>query len=146
MGRKAKKEQRKKVNKKQNSGLTYVGTLDITRSGMGFVIVENLHQDILIRPSELNRAFHGDLVKVKLIKERPNRSEGSVVEVLERKQTEFIGLLEANQDYGFFIPDSSRRIPDFYIPSSSFNNAKDGDRVVVKMLSWNEKDKNPVVR
>ena len=143
MGRKAKKEQRKKVNKKQNSGLTYVGTLDITRSGMGFVIVENLHQDILIRPSELNRAFHGDLVKVKLIKQRPNRSEGSVVEVLERKQTEFIGLLEANQDYGFFIPDSSRRIPDFYIPSSSFNNAKDGDRVVVKMLSWNEKDKNP---
>lgn len=143
MRRKEKKEKKNKRDKKQNTDSIYVGTLDITRSGMGFVIVENLHQDILIRPTELNRAFHGDLVKVKLIRERSTRSEGSVIEVLERKQTEFIGLLEANQDYGFFIPDSTRRIPDFFIPSTSFNNAKDGDRVVVKMVSWSKKDKNP---
>lgn len=143
MGSKDKKQNKEKKGKKQSSGLTYVGRLDITRSGMGFVIVENMQQDILIRPSELNRAFHGDLVRVKLTRERSGRSEGTVVEVLERKQTEFIGLLEANQDFGFFIPESSRRIPDFFIPSSAFNNAKDGDRVVVKMVSWNEKDKNP---
>lgn len=143
MGRKEKKQKKEKKTKGRSSGITYVGRLDITRSGMGFVIVENVQQDILIRPSELNRAFHGDLVRVKLTKERANRSEGTVIEVLERKQTEFIGILEANQDYGFFIPESSRRIPDFFIPSSAFNHAKDGDRVVVKMVSWNEKDKNP---
>lgn len=143
MGRKDTKKKKEKRGKKQSSGLTHVGRLDITRSGMGFVIVENMQQDILIRPSELNRAFHGDLVRVKLTRERSNRSEGTIVEVLERKQSEFIGILEANADYGFFIPDSSRRIPDFFIPSSAFNKAKDGDRVVVKMVSWKETDKNP---
>lgn len=143
MGRKEKKQRKEKKSQKISSDKTYVGRLDITRSGMGFVMVENLQQDILIRPSELNRAFHGDLVRVKLLRERASRSEGSIIDVLERKQTEFIGLLEANQDYGFFIPDSARRIPDFFIPASAFNQAKDGDRVVVKMVSWNEKDKNP---
>ena len=143
MGRKENKARKEKKSTARSSEKTYTGTLDITRSGMGFVIVENLHQDVLVRPSDLNRAFHGDKVRVKIIKERNNRSEGQVVEVLERKQTEFIGTIEVNKDFAFFIPDTARKIPDFYIPTSGFNHAKDGDRVVVKMVGWNKEDKNP---
>jgi ribonuclease R len=140
MGRKANKE--KKV-KKSSSSRTYTGTIDITRSGMGFVIVEDLHRDILVRPSELNRAFHGDKVRVKITRDRGTRSEGVVTEIVERKQTEFIGTIEVNRDFAFFIPETARRIPDFYIPSSGFNHAKDGDRVVVRMTGWSADDKNP---
>ena len=143
MGRKENKARKEKKSTAKLSEKTYVGTLDITRSGMGFVIVENLFQDVLVRPSDLNRAFHGDKVRVKIIKERNNRSEGQVVEVLERKQSEFIGTIEVNKDFAFFIPDTARKIPDFYIPTSGFNQAKDGDRVVVKMVGWNKEDKNP---
>lgn len=141
MGRKNKSE---KITKRKNSsGKKLVGRLDITRSGMGFVIVENLRQDILIRPSNLNRAFHGDTVEVMVMHEGAGRSEGIITAIKERKQTEFIGILEVNQEYAFFLPESSRKIPDFFVPSSAFNGARDGDRVVVKMVEWREKDKNP---
>lgn len=141
MGRKNKSE--KKTKRKNSSGKKLVGRLDITRSGMGFVIVENLQQDVLIRPSNLNRAFHGDTVEVMVMHEGAGRSEGIITAVKERKQTEFIGVLEVNQEYAFFLPESSRKIPDFFVPSSAFNGARDGDRVVVKMVEWREKDKNP---
>lgn len=139
----AKKQQAKPKKQKHRAEEGYVGTLDITRSGMGFVIVDNLQKDILVRPSDINRAFHGDKVRVVITKDRGSRSEGIVTEVLERKQTEYIGRLEANKDFAFFIADGSRKVPDFYVPTQSLNNAKDGDRVVVKFVGWNKTDKNP---
>jgi len=144
MRRKDNKERKNKRSaSKSSSSKTYTGTLDITRSGMGFVIVDNIQKDILVRPSDLNRAFHGDKVKVSVTRERNNRSEGFVLEVLERKQTEFIGIIEINKDFAFFIPENARKIPDFYIPTSGFGLAKDGERVVVRMTGWGKDDKNP---
>jgi len=144
MRRKDNKERKNKRSaSKSSSSKTFTGTLDITRSGMGFVIVDNTQKDILVRPSDLNRAFHGDKVKVSVTRERNNRSEGFVLEVLERKQTEFIGIIEINKDFAFFIPENARKIPDFYIPTSGFGLAKDGERVVVRMTGWGKDDKNP---
>lgn len=144
MRRKDNKERKNKRSaSKSSSSKTFTGTLDITRSGMGFVIVDNIQKDILVRPSDLNRAFHGDKVKVSVTSERNNRSEGFVLEVLERKQTEFIGIIEINKDFAFFIPETARKIPDFYIPTSGFGLAKDGERVVVRMTGWGKDDKNP---
>ncbi len=40
----------KKKKKKTESSNLYKGRLDVTRSGMGFVIVTKLDQDIMIRP------------------------------------------------------------------------------------------------
>ncbi len=137
------KKQTKSKKQKHHTSDGYVGTLDITRSGMGFVIVDNLQKDILVRPSDINRAFHGDKVRVVITRDRGTRSEGIVTEVLERKQTEYIGRLEANKDFAFFIPDSARKIPDFYIPIQALQQAKDGDRVVVRFTGWNKNDKNP---
>lgn len=140
MGRKANKDRREK---KTVSSHSYTGTLDITRSGMGFVIVEDMQRDILVRPSDQNRAFHGDKVKVRITREGGNRLEGAVLEVLERKQSEFIGTIEVNKDFAFFIPETARKIPDFYIPVNALNKAKDGDRVAVRMTGWGKDDKNP---
>ncbi len=131
--------------KRERSAPEYSGTLDITRSGMGYVVVEGLQKDILVRPSDFNRAFHGDRVRVRVRGEqqRNGRVQGEVIEVLERKQTEFIGDVEVTRDFAFFLPDSSKPMPDFYVPLSELNGAKDGDRVVVKLSSWGKDDKNP---
>ena len=40
------------------------GALDITRSGMGFVIVQGQENDIMVRPADFNMALHGDTVRV----------------------------------------------------------------------------------
>jgi ribonuclease R len=71
--------------------------------------------------------------------------QGVVVDVLERKQMEFVGRLEMNKGYAFFIAEGNKKIPDIFIPQGSFNEAQDGDRVVVKIKEW-EKDtkKRPV--
>ena len=138
----AKKTQKHKKEKSHNS---YVGILDITRSGMGYVVVEGLQKDILVRPSDFNRAFHGDKVKINITSEnnRTGRVQGVVIEVLERKQSEFMGTIEVSRDFAFFIPDSQKSMPDFFVPPANLNKAKDGDRVIVKMADWRKGDKNP---
>ena len=62
MGRKNKKKEYKREVP------LYKGHFEITRSGMGFVIVSGLEKDIIIRPNDFNRAFHGDHVRVEVTK------------------------------------------------------------------------------
>nr|MBA2563708.1 VacB/RNase II family 3'-5' exoribonuclease [Chitinophagaceae bacterium] len=119
------------------------GVIDVTRSGIGYVIVEGQEKDIFIRPHNFNRALHGDTVKVKISEARGKRIEGRVEEVAERKQTEFIGNIEVNQNFAFFIPDSQKPMPDFYISTKNLNGAKNNDRVVVRLLNWDDDEKKP---
>ena len=121
------------------------GRLDISRSGMGYVIVEGMEKDILVRPNDFNRAFHGDIVRVQVAKDsaRGKRVEGTVTDVAERKQTEFIGNIQVNKNFAFFVPASEKPIPDFYIAADKLNGATDGERVVVKLIRWDKADKKP---
>ena len=59
--------------------------------------------------------MHGDTVRVKLKQSNGRRIEGVVEEVVERKQTEFIGDIEVKENFAFFKPDSQKPMPDFYI-------------------------------
>jgi len=107
----AKKETRKKKDKSSSEG-TYKGVLDITRSGMGYVIVENLQTDILIRPNDFNTAMHGDKVRVKIVSEsgKSGRKQGQVTEVLQRKQTEFQGRIDISKNFAFFIAETEHAL------------------------------------
>jgi ribonuclease R len=121
------------------------GKLDIARSGMGFVIVEGMDKDILVRPNNFDRAFDGDTVRVQISKDnkRDKRIEGKIIDVVERKQTEFIGNIQVSKDFAFFIPNTKNPIPDFYISKEKLNGAVDKDRVVVRLLKWEKGTKKP---
>lgn len=121
------------------------GRFEITRSGMGFVVVQDMEKDVIIKPHDFQKAFHGDLVRVEIIRgdDRRGRLQGKIVQVIERKQKEFIGKVEVNRDFAFFIADTEKTIPDFFIPIQSLNQAKDGDRVIARIVSWEEDDKRP---
>jgi ribonuclease R len=71
--------------------------------------------------------------------------QGVVTEVLERKQLDFVGRLQMNKGYAFFVAEGDKKIPDIFIPQSAFNGAQDNDRVVARIVEW-EKDskKRPV--
>ncbi len=120
------------------------GRLEITRSGMGFVIVEKQEQDILIRPNDFNTALNGDTVRVRITKDagRSGRQQGEVVEVVERKQMEFVGHIEISPSFAFFIADTEKPMPDIYIPLSKLNGAEDGQRVIARITEW-EQSKKP---
>ncbi len=119
------------------------GTLDVVRSGMGYVIVEGLEKDIVVKPNDFNTAFHGDTVQVQITRGGGRRYEGRVMEVVERKQTEFIGNIEVSSRFAFFSPDSKKPMPDFFVHPRHLNGAVDGDRVVVKFLQWSKGDRKP---
>lgn len=121
------------------------GILDITRSGMGFVIVEGMEKDIVVRPDDFNNAFHGDRVQIELkTLHRPGkRLEGMVKKVIERRQLEFVGSIKVSKHFAFFIPDGDKSLPDFYIPLDALNGAVEGDKVVVRIGPWEGGAKKP---
>lgn len=135
---------KKKQKQSGPSFKTLKGRLDITRSGMGFVIVPDMEIDVLIRPADFNSAFHGDTVKIKIKNGGGRRLQGEVMEVLERKRKEFVGRLQMNKGFAFFVADSDKPMPDFFIPLENIHEAKDNDKVVVRLLQWDEKGKRPM--
>jgi ribonuclease R len=143
MGR---KHSKKPGKKRQRAFDEYKGVLEITRSGMGFVVVPGLETDILVRPNDFNTALHGDTVKVEVNPERTGkRMQGAVIDVLERKQMKFVGKLQMNKGFAFAIIEGEKKIPDIFIPASAFNGATDNDRVVVRIKDWEkDTDKRPV--
>lgn len=134
---------KKEKKKKPDTNNLVKGVLDITRSGAGYVIVEGIEKDIFVRPHDFNTAFNGDIVRVKVADNHGKRSEGKVIEVVQRKQTEFVGNVEVSANFAFFKPDSQKPIPDFYINSKHLNGAIDKDRVVVRLLRWEKGEKKP---
>jgi ribonuclease R len=147
MGRKNKKKKEKEKHKHRPAhDQTLKGVLDISRSGAGYVIVQDWPVDILVRPGDLNTALHGDTVRVKVKegKGEGKRQRGEVTEIIKRKQTEFIGKLEMNKGFAFFLPDTDKPMPDIFIPSSGFSGARDRDRVVVRITNWEKDGKRPV--
>ena len=131
--------------KKSSQTKILKGRLDISRSGMGFVIVAGEENDIIVKPNNFGKAFHGDTVRVQVNKETGNakRTEGIILDVAERKQTEFTGTVEVNGNIAFFIAGSEKPIADFYIPAEKLNGAVDGSRVVARLVRWDKNDKKP---
>ena len=142
----SKKDSTKKKSKtSSDSSRLLKGRLDVTRSGMGFVIIENQEQDVLVRPNDLNTAMHGDTVMVRITKDAggSGRMQGAITEVMERKQKVFMGRVEISKSFAFFIGDGDKPMPDIYIPLTSLNGAENGARVVARILEW-EQGKKPV--
>jgi len=144
------KKKKNAVPKKQRAkspltGKDAVGILDVSRGGLGFVKVEGWEQDVLVRPENMETAFHGDKVKVRVEhvggKGRP---EGVIREVIERKQTEFSGKLEVSEKFAFLIPDRDNMRVDIFIPIHKLKGGKTGDSAIVKIVEWSSKSKNPV--
>ena len=125
---------------------TIKGKLDVTRSGMGYVIVEDQSGDVLVRPNDFATALHGDTVRVKIVREnaRTGKKEGKIAEVITRKQTEFVGHIQLSAHHAFFVPDTDKPMPDLYIPMNELNGAKHKDRVIVQLVKWEKEDKKPV--
>ncbi|MFN9665666.1 MAG: ribonuclease R [Bacteroidota bacterium] len=142
---------KKKINKNRPPSQSFAqglvrGRLEITRSGMGYVIVEKDGSDVMVKPGDFNTALNGDQVRVKVTKQNPRtgKREGKISEVITRRQTEFIGFLQLSTNHAFFIPDSDKPMPDLFIPLSATMGAKHKDRVVARLVKWEREDKKPV--
>ncbi len=140
-----KKNTKKTTTKHTHLVTTYKGILDIAKSGMGFVIVQGLENDILVFPNDFNTALKGDEVSIKItkIRQASGKKEGKVLEVLKRKQVSFAGTMQVKERTAFFIPSSVFPMPDIYVPMNKLNGAKDNDRVLVQLTKWEKSSRKP---
>ena len=129
------------VTKKQY----HQGILDVTSSGRGFVICEELEQDISIPKTGLNKAFNGDLVEVYCYKRKKNGSlEGEIVQIIERKKTTFVGILQIDKNYAFVLTRGARMYTDFFIDKKQITTEyNDGDKVLVRFEEWPKRAESP---
>ena len=143
MGRKQHKGHKEKSGNEQAS--FDKGTLDITRSGMGYVVIADGSGDVLVRPNDFNTALNGDSVKVQITREgfKNGKKEGKIVEVISRKQSQFIGRIQLSANFAFFIADTDKPMPDLFIPIDKLNGANDKDRVIARITKWENSNKKP---
>lgn len=122
---------------------TLEGYIDMSARGAGFVSVEGMEKDIYIAPPNVNRALHGDYVKIQIIKTGKSRVEGEVLEVIERERTQFVGTIQLHEKFAFLVPDNQRLGTDIFIPKEKLNGAKNGEKVLVKITVWPKSADSP---
>ena len=123
----------------------YLGVMDITLSGNGFAIVDELEKDVFIPNHRLNKALHGDLVEVEIIKPRPGKNpEGEVVKILERAKIHFTGIVKMFNNYAFIDPDDGRMYKEIFVAKEHLIGAEDGQKVLVEIYDWPQKVGSPL--
>ncbi len=126
------------------------GRVDMTRTGAAYIVSELMDTDVYVPPKYVNGALNGDTVRVLLFAPAPYRGarrgvsqiqrkpEGEVLEVLKRANEFFIGTIRLSRKYALFIPDNPNVPTDIFVPIEASHDAKDGDKVVVKVTDWQE--------
>jgi len=123
----------------------YTGKVDLTARGNAYVIVEELENDIFVPYNRLNRAFHKDLVEVRLLSRRNgSKVEGEIVRVLERNKTDFVGIIDIHKTFAFVRPTDARMYTDIFVPIDRTGNAKNGEKVIAEITEWPENADSPL--
>ena len=126
-------------------GAYITGTVDMTASGAAYIIPEDGGGDVFVSQANLRTALNGDTVKVlQYARRRGHSLEGEVVEILKRKRELFVGNLDVSGNFAFLVTDSRIMHKDIFIPLDKLKGAKNGQKVVAKIVEWPQKAKNPV--
>lgn len=120
------------------------GIVDLTARGSAFIVTDDIAEDVFVPQRAIGRAFDGDEVSVRIVpSRRKTKIEGVVVEVLRRKQAEYVGILEISDKHAFFVPDKTGVTTHFFMPKDKLGEAKNGDKVICRIKDWPAKAKSP---
>ena len=129
----------------QAQGATYYhqGVVDMASNGNAYVVCEDLDQDVFVSNNLLNKALHGDLVEVYVFPRRREKLEGEITQVIERKRTTFVGVVQMQKNFAFVVPTDRRMYTDIFVPKEDCNGAEDGDKVLVRITQWTSRANSP---
>jgi ribonuclease R len=115
------------------------GRVDLTRSGSAYVMVEGREEDIFVTQRYIGGAMHRDIVEVELLPPRRGKKpEGRIVRIVKRAIEQVIGTLRLYKKFAVVVPDRVNIQFDVVVPIEKMNEAVDGDKVVVKITSWDQ--------
>ncbi|MFT5184814.1 MAG: ribonuclease R, partial [Flavobacteriales bacterium] len=119
------------------------GVIQITRHGRGFVLVDGFDKDIELSRNATGTAFWGDRVEVSY-QAKASKPSGRLIRVIERGRTQYVGVIEKSKKFAFCKSSDQKIHVDFFIPERLLNGAKDGDKVIFELDSWDDPADNPV--
>ncbi|GAB5415349.1 MAG: ribonuclease R [Congregibacter sp.] len=107
------------------------------RDGYGFAQPQTGEDDLYLSAREMRTLFDGDTVLAAVTGvDSRGRSEGKVVEVLERGVTQVVGRYQEESGIGFVRPDSARINQDVLIPPKLKEGAKHGQIVTAEITQY----------
>ena len=139
------KTRKKRYGAPERMGLI-VGRLQVHQRGYGFIISDRPEvSDVFVPANFMNGAMNNDRVvaRVNVINSETRKAEGEIIRILERANTEVVGIYEDSRNFGFVVPDDPKINVDIFIPKSETNGAKEGYKVVCEITKWPEARRNP---
>ncbi|WP_396208928.1 ribonuclease R [Flavobacterium sp.] len=122
----------------------YEGIIDMTSRKNGYFVCDDLEDDVFVPFINLNHALDGDKVKAYIYNRRSSRKpEAEVLEILERKKTEFVGVIDIQKNFAFVTTANAKMYTDIFIPKNKINEAEHGDVVLVHLEDWPKKADSP---
>lgn len=131
--------------KSNTRGLFLEGHFERRSTGKNFFVPDDGGENVFVAERNSAHAMNGDRVRIQMLARRKGRgSEGEIVEILERKQTRFVGTLNVQKFFAFLEMDSKILANDIFIPKDKLKNGKTGDKALVEITEWPDRAKNPV--
>lgn len=119
-----------------------VGNISITRSGSGTLDTDG-GEAVLIPPNLIDTALDGDRVMVRIEVDENENQYGRVIKIVERADRTLVGVFKRGARFSFVTPDNKKIARDIYVANRLSRKAVDGERVVVRILSWEDAYRNP---
>ena len=113
------------------------GKVQMTREGYIFVMAEGDEDDVFVKASKTRGALHGDKVLVAVTREKTDkRREGEVIEILERSQRPFIGILHVVGHQAWVLMQSRFMPYDIQVPYTDELGRSSGMKVAAVIDGW----------
>ena len=109
--------------------------LRCSSKGFCFALREDGGEDIYIRDNQLNHAWNGDRVLVRITREggRRRSPEGGVQCILERNTTSLLAQVEQHNERLLAVPLDDRLLTNIELPSTDSQYLKPADEAVVEV-------------
>ena len=127
-----------------SEGNTLEGRFDC-RAGRPSFIPEDTELDpISLSDRSCAHALHGDRVRLAFRRTRKGEIKTArIIEVLERREAVYVGTLQKSRGYSFFVTNNKELRQDVFIPDDKCLGVTSRDKVVVRILDWDARAKNP---
>ena len=104
-------------------------------------------EPVLVAERNALHAMDGDRVRVQMMaRRRGHVREAQVTAILHRADKSFVGKLSVSRDFAFLLTEDRTLSNDIFIPKNQLHGAKNGDKVIVKIIEWPDGSKNPIGR
>lgn len=115
------------------------GTFVRRSNGKNSVVTDVDGESIAVAERNSMHALNGDRVKISVAAARRGAEpEAEVVEIIEKADQRFVGVLKVERAYALLSTDSKFLATDIFIPKNRLKGGKSGDKAVVRITSWPE--------